>query len=213
LPAFISRRRLSIRMHGQPPVIIEPYNSAWPAKCEEECRRIAPILEPWLVAPLEHIGSTAVPGLPAKAIIDIMGAVRDLQSSRPAIEVLRPFSYCYFPYKADSMHWFCKPSDLERTHHLHLIPIGSELWQERLAFRNHLRIDPATRQAYSGSIRLHCSSETIARRTPMEKQSSSGLFLAAPRPDQARFFRRVIASFDVFAGSRASRFGLIHSRY
>ena len=136
-------------MNGQPPVIIERYDPAWPAKFEDERRLIQPILERWLVAPLEHIGSTAVPGLPAKAVIDIMGAVRDLETSRPAIEALKPLSYCYFPYKADSMHWFCKPSDLERTHHLHLIPIDSKLWHERVAFRNQLRGDRATREAYS----------------------------------------------------------------
>jgi GrpB-like predicted nucleotidyltransferase (UPF0157 family) len=139
----------SNRMHGQPPVIIEPYDPAWPAKFEDECRLITPTLSPWLVAPLEHIGSTAVPGLPAKAVIDIMGAVRDLENSRQAIEALKPLSYCYFPYKADSMHWFCKPSDFERTYHLHLIPIDSGLWHDRLAFRDQLRIDRAAREAYS----------------------------------------------------------------
>jgi GrpB-like predicted nucleotidyltransferase (UPF0157 family) len=135
-------------MHGQPPIIIEPYDPSWPDKFEAECRLIAPILEPWLVAPLEHIGSTAVPGLPAKPVIDVMGAVRDLETSRPAIEALKPFSYCYFPYKAESMHWFCKPSDFERTHHLHLIPMGSRLWHERIIFRDQLRGDQATRHAY-----------------------------------------------------------------
>src|SRR5436309_16072145 len=100
-----------MQMHGQPPIIIESYDPTWPDRFEAECRLIAPILEPWLVAPLEHIGSTSVRGLSAKPVIDIMGAVGDLKTSRPAIEALEPFSYCYFPYKPESMHWFCKPSD------------------------------------------------------------------------------------------------------
>ena len=136
-------------MHGQPPVVIEEYDPTWPAKFEAECDLIAPALEPWLVGPLEHIGSTAVIDLAAKPVIDIMGAVRDLDSSRPAIDALRPHSYCYFPYKADVMHWFCKPSDFERTHHLHLVPFDSELWCERLAFRDTLRRDEVIRRAYS----------------------------------------------------------------
>src|SRR5215472_174176 len=108
-------------MHGQPPVIIEPYDSTWPTRFESERRLLAPVLAPWLVGPIEHIGSTAVPGLPAKPVIDIMAAVRDLPSSTAAIEALRPLSCCYFAYRPDLIHWFCKSSDFERTHHLNLV--------------------------------------------------------------------------------------------
>ena len=135
-------------MYGQPPVVIEPYNPAWPDRFETERRLLLPILAPWLIGPIEHVGSTAVPGLQAKPIIDIMAAVRDLASSVPAIEALRPLHYCYFKYKADVMHWFCKPSDVERTHHLHLVPFGSQLWRDRLAFRDRLRSDAAIRATY-----------------------------------------------------------------
>ncbi len=135
-------------MHGQPPVIIEPYDLAWPGKFEDEKQMLAMVLGPWLVAPIEHIGSTAVPGLPAKPVIDIMCAVRDLPSSKKSINALKPLSYCYYDYKSEEMHWFCKPSDLERTHHLHLVPFESQLWRERLAFRDRLRSDEKIRQAY-----------------------------------------------------------------
>src|SRR5262245_33316148 len=128
-------------MHGQPPIIIEPYDPAWPAKFEAEREALLAVLGPWLVGPIEHIGSTAVPGLAAKPVIDLMGAIRDLSSSRPAIDALRELGYCYFDYKADLMHWFCKPSDFERTHHLHLVPYESQLWRERIAFRDCLRRD------------------------------------------------------------------------
>jgi GrpB-like predicted nucleotidyltransferase (UPF0157 family) len=135
-------------MHGQPPVIIEPYDPRWPAMFEAERAALAGVLAPWLAGPIEHIGSTAVPGLPAKPVIDIMAAVQDLAASRPAIAALSPLSYCYFDYKGEVMHWLCKPSDLERTHHLHLVPFASPLWRERLAFRDALRRDPALRAAY-----------------------------------------------------------------
>ena len=136
-------------MHGQPPIIIEPYDPAWPARFESERLLLAPVLAPWLVGPIEHVGSTAVAGLPAKPIIDIMAAVGDLPSSAPAIEALRPLSYCYFEYQAHVMHWFCKPSDHERTHHLHLVPLDSTLWRDRLAFRDSLRADAAIRRSYA----------------------------------------------------------------
>lgn len=135
-------------MHGQPPVIIEPYDSAWPRTFDSERLLLARVLAPWLVGPIEHVGSTAVPGLAAKPVIDIMAAVRDLPSSMPAIEALRPLSYCYFEYKADVMHWFCKPSDQDRTHHLQLVPFASPLWRDRLAFRDRLRADASTRRSY-----------------------------------------------------------------
>jgi GrpB-like predicted nucleotidyltransferase (UPF0157 family) len=136
-------------MYVQPQVIIEPYDSSWPEKFESEGLLLAPVLAPWLVGPIEHVGSTAVPGLAAKPVIDIMAAVRDLPSSMPAIEALKSSSYCYFEYRADVMHWFCKPSPVERTHHLHLIPFDSSLWRDRLAFRDRLRSDAATRGSYT----------------------------------------------------------------
>ena len=136
-------------MNDPPPVIIQPYDPTWPAKFETEKRVLTVVLARWLAGPIEHIGSTAVPGLPAKPVIDIMGAVHDLPSSQPAIEALRSLNYCYFPYKADAMHWFCKPGPSNRTHHLHLVPFESQLWRERLAFRNSMRSDAVTREAYT----------------------------------------------------------------
>lgn len=136
-------------MQGQPPVVIEPYDSTWPVKFEAERALLVSVLSPWLSGPIEHIGSTAVPGLPAKPVIDIMAAVGDLPSSTPAIEALKRLHYCYFDYQADRMHWFCKPSDFARTHHLHLIPWTSQLWRDRLAFRDRLRSDEVTRRCYA----------------------------------------------------------------
>jgi GrpB-like predicted nucleotidyltransferase (UPF0157 family) len=145
-------------VHGQPPIVIEPHDVAWPAMFEAERDLLAPVLAPWAAGPIEHIGSTAVPGLPAKPIIDIMAGVRDLAASRPAIEALKPLSYCYFDYKGDVLHWFCKPSDQERTHHLHLVPYESPLWRERLAFRDRLRADAAVRAAYR-DLKLRLAAE------------------------------------------------------
>lgn len=136
-------------MHGQPRIVIEPYDPAWPAMFEAERILLEETLAPWLAGPVEHIGSTAIPGLPAKPIIDIAGPVFDLESSRPAIEAAARLSYYFFPYKPDEFHWFCKPSDFERTHHLHLIPVGAPLWRERLLFRDYLRAHSDAAAAYA----------------------------------------------------------------
>lgn len=73
----------------------------------------------WIVGGIHHVGSTAVPGLEAKPIIDILAGVRDLQDSRACFEPLAQLGYMYAPYLADEMHWFCKPDPSRRTHHLH----------------------------------------------------------------------------------------------
>lgn len=131
------------------PVIVVPYDSSWPDKFECERQVLSHVLAPWLAGPIEHVGSTAVPGLAAKPVIDIMVAVEDLDVSCPAIPAAEALGYIYWPYKADIMHWFCKPSDAHRTHHLHLVPFGSRLWQARLGFRDALRADAALAQEYA----------------------------------------------------------------
>ena len=79
-------------------VHLEDYDPIWPARFALERQRLAEVLEPWMAGPIEHVGSTAIPGLRAKPIIDIMVAVRTLEESRPAIDVLRGLSYLYFPH-------------------------------------------------------------------------------------------------------------------
>ena len=131
------------------PVEIVSYSDDWPALFAAENALLQLALKPWLVAKIEHIGSTAVLGLQAKPTIDIMAPVQDLASSIRAIEAAQAVGYCYYPYKPDQMHWFCKPSPAVRTHHLHLVPWQSRLWQERIAFRDALRMSPSLAQEYA----------------------------------------------------------------
>ena len=132
------------------PVIIVPYDAAWPRQFEVERAVLELALAPWLVdGSIVHIGSTAVPGLAAKPVIDIMAGVRSLAESRACIEVLAPLGYCYAPYAADVEHWFCKPSPSRRTHHLHVIERGHPEFARRLAFRDHLRTHPDAAAEYA----------------------------------------------------------------
>lgn len=121
------------------PVDLAPYDLSWAGQFEQEAHALLRALAPWLVGPIEHIGSTAVPGLTAKPVIDIMAGVETLEASRPAIAALANLEYCYAPYRADTEHWFCKPSPAFRTHHLHLVPVGSPQWIATIAFRDYLR--------------------------------------------------------------------------
>jgi len=131
------------------PILLVDYDPAWPAAFESERGRLSEVLGEWLTGPIEHIGSTAVPGLRAKPVLDIMAGVESLTASRPAIQAVARLNYVHFPYRADVMHWFCKPSPAQRTHHLHLVPFGSPLWNERLLFRDVLRSDRAVAAEYA----------------------------------------------------------------
>jgi len=136
------------------PIYIVPYDASWPARFTEERAALAHVLSPWLAGPIEHIGSTAVPGLVAKPVIDIMAAVASLDASRPALSALVALHYVYFPYSRGDhafgcAHWLCKPSDEVRTHHLHLVPFGSALWHDRLRFRDRLRSDARVAAEYA----------------------------------------------------------------
>jgi GrpB-like predicted nucleotidyltransferase (UPF0157 family) len=131
------------------PIEIVPYDASWPRRFEEERDALARAIRGWIVGAIEHVGSTAVPGLAAKPVIDIMAGVKDLDSSRPAIPALEAIGYCYAPYRPDDEHWFCKPSPAYRTHHLHLIPYGGPSWLRTLAFRDHLRAHPEAAAEYA----------------------------------------------------------------
>lgn len=136
-------------MPDDAPVELVSYDSRWPQLFLEEHDLLHPVLHPWLKGPIEHIGSTAVPGLMAKPVIDIMAAVETLEGSKGAIAAVRDLDYLYAPYRADVEHWFCKPRPSFRTHHLHLVPHGSGAWIAALAFRDRLRNDRAVAVEYS----------------------------------------------------------------
>ena len=127
---------------------LSEYDYEWPSKFEAERDFFVGVIGQWLCGGVQHVGSTSVPGLIAKPVIDIMFGVKTLEESRQAIDVLVKHGYVYFPYKKDVMHWFCKPSDAFRTHHLHLIPYESPLWNERIKFRNLLLSDKDVANEY-----------------------------------------------------------------
>jgi GrpB-like predicted nucleotidyltransferase (UPF0157 family) len=131
-------------------VHIVDYVPAWPGAFRVEAAALERIIGAWVTGGIHHVGSTAVPGLSAKPVIDILVGVESLEASRPCIELLAPLQYLYSPYRAEVMHWFCKPDPSKRTHHLHLVPTGSPRYVEELAFRNYLRAHPARAGAYEG---------------------------------------------------------------
>lgn len=122
------------------------YDPSWPTLFAAEATRLRAVLAPNLILGLEHFGSTAIPGLAAKPIIDILIAVPSLAAAREtAIAPLEDLGYLhwYDNPKTDRM-FFVKglpPHGARRTHHVHMTEPSGEMWQ-RLAFRDYLRTHP-----------------------------------------------------------------------
>src|SRR5471032_2859628 len=133
-------------------VEIVDYDPRWPVLFDEEARRLREVLDPSLVVGLEHFGSTAIPGLPAKPIVDILVAVRSLVAAQGTfVEALRGLEYVYWADnpKKDRM-FFVKgmpPFGSKRSHHVHVTEPQGEMWQ-RLAFRDYLRAHPEEAETY-----------------------------------------------------------------
>jgi GrpB-like predicted nucleotidyltransferase (UPF0157 family) len=108
-----------------------------------EKAQLGELLAPWLAGGIHHIGSTSVPGLAAKPTVDMMAGVASLEESRAAYEPLLTAGWESTPHRPGIAHHFGKPGFA-----LHLTEPGSDLWRERLAFRDALRADPELAAEY-----------------------------------------------------------------
>jgi GrpB-like predicted nucleotidyltransferase (UPF0157 family) len=132
---------------------VVPYDPEWPRRFEAERRRLEPVLAPWLAGGIHHIGSTAVPGIAAKPLIDMLAGVRELEAAREASGVLAVAGWKETPHRPDVAHHFSKDG-----FGLHLAEVGSTLWRERLGFRDALRADPDLARDYE-SLKLRLARE------------------------------------------------------
>jgi GrpB-like predicted nucleotidyltransferase (UPF0157 family) len=135
-------------------VRLNSYDCDWPRRYTDEASLLRDILGSEILG-LEHIGSTAIPEMPAKPTIDLLLAVSSYDRFLPLVEQLDDIGYLYTPSsEADKIgrRVFRKgPKDMAkpRTHHLHVTKAGSYYWQRIIAFRNYLRDHPAEAAAYA----------------------------------------------------------------
>jgi GrpB-like predicted nucleotidyltransferase (UPF0157 family) len=137
--------------------VVSPYSDQWPGLFQRERDRLLRVLGPWPPSDVEHVGSTAIPGMAAKPVIDMIAGVIDLGAAHGAADPLRAFDYHYRPHRPEAL-LFDKPhigSWRGHTHHLHLTEVNSDLWRERLAFRDALRADPSLVEEYNAWKRQH----------------------------------------------------------
>lgn len=135
----------------EPVELCEP-NSDWPRRGVHECRRLEELLAQWLTRPVEHVGSTAVPGLAAKPILDLQAATADLGVVGAVAATLAPDGWHFVDPDLDQRPWrrfFVKVSGGRRCAHLHLMTGDCLRWHDQLAFRDELCASPSLRAAYA----------------------------------------------------------------
>jgi GrpB-like predicted nucleotidyltransferase (UPF0157 family) len=111
---------------------------------EQERDRVAAVFDG--VVGIEHVGSTSVPGLSAKPVVDVLIGLSQLDVSKEQIATMESLGYAYLgEYGVPGRLFFRKHP---RTHHVHVVQHGGEHWERQLTFRNALRSDPDERRRY-----------------------------------------------------------------
>lgn len=148
LPVLFPGWEEAARISQPDPIVVVPYDSSWPGSFSEWRAKLGRALEPTEVR-IEHVGSTAVPGLAAKPVIDIMVAVPDVAAE--ADYVSRVESCGVMMRSRDEGHSYFRPPPPEpRVVQVHVVDLGSD-WQRRhLLFRDYLRAHPDAAAAYGG---------------------------------------------------------------
>jgi GrpB-like predicted nucleotidyltransferase (UPF0157 family) len=133
-------------------VRVVDYDPGWPGRFAEQKVLVERLLRPWLAGPVEHIGSTAVPGLRAKPVIDLLAPVRSLSAARAATPVLAGAGWLFWPEDPCSCYrlWFLRPRPEARTHHLQVVEQGHPQARALLVFRDVLGTDAGLRREYAG---------------------------------------------------------------
>ena len=134
------------------PIVIVDYDPRWPALFERERAKIEVVIGDLLARAVEHIGSTAVPNLAAKPIVDMCAIVRDIDDLAAQEGRLESIGWLAAPEPSDVQdrrRSYCTPSVARRTHHLHVVEATSSAWRGWLAFRDHLRAHPDDASAYA----------------------------------------------------------------
>lgn len=133
-------------------IVVRPHDPVWAERFRVERQRLEPLLQPWIVRPIEHIGSTAVPGLDAKPIIDMLAVVENIDAFDAAVDAPVGLGWHAAPEPSDvdvRRRSWCRPNAARRTHHLHIVEEWSDHWRSWIAFRDILRKHPSAAAQYA----------------------------------------------------------------
>lgn len=128
------------------PIVIVDYDANWSYLYEQEKSRIIDSLGN-TVTDIQHIGSTSVPGLAAKPIIDILLGLKQIPPSPTQVLSLENLGYLYLDeFGIPGRHYFRR--GMPRTHQIHVVQVNSDFWQRHILFRDFLRTHPQAAQQY-----------------------------------------------------------------
>jgi GrpB-like predicted nucleotidyltransferase (UPF0157 family) len=134
-------------------VEVVAYDRAWPRRAEAEIRRILKATGGKFVA-VEHIGSTSVPGLAAKPVIDLLGEVADIAQADACNSALKALGYqARGEYGIPGRRYFCREEGARHTHHLHVFATGDPGLERHRALRDYLRAHNGEADVY-GALKV-----------------------------------------------------------
>lgn len=172
-------------------VQIVDHDARWREQFAQQRDLLSPPLGSFLSGPIEHVGSTAVPGLAAKPIIDILAPVTSLAKAHLAVPILQAAGWLFWPSDPNRSWrlWFLRPRPEARTHHLYLIEGDDPHVQELRVFRDLLRSRPDLRQRYE-LLKHHLAQTrrddreayTVAKRQFVETALRGAGITPQPRP-------------------------------
>ncbi len=144
-------------------VRVVPYSPDWPRLFEEEKAHLLSVIGDY-VLDIQHVGSTSIPGMPAKPILDIGIAVRNFEEARVCIPPIEGLGYEYRgEFGIPRRHYFTKGEP--RTHHIHMNEATSQDWNRQITFRDYLRQHLELAQEYA-ELKLE-----LAQRYPNDRDA------------------------------------------
>lgn len=132
-------------------IMIMEYDPDWPELFEQQRQVLEQAFDGCFLRPIEHIGSTSVPGLPAKPIIDMLAVIEDYDKFADEIGRFAAIGWVLAPEPGEAearKYSVCFPSIEHRSHHLHIVEPDWG-WQDLLLYRDYLRAHPADAADYA----------------------------------------------------------------
>ena len=155
-------------------VEVWPYDASWPQRFAAEARAIAAALGETAVR-IEHVGSTAVPGLAAKPIVDIQLSVPSLEANRSYREPLEALGYVHHPDDDQAHELFFKPAEgWPHDFQVHVCSGGGDWERRHIEVRDYLRAHPTEADAYEG-LKKELATRHAADRAAYQDGKSSFL--------------------------------------
>jgi GrpB-like predicted nucleotidyltransferase (UPF0157 family) len=168
------------------PIEIVQWRPEWARQAEEEIRALEILLSPWLTAGIEHVGSTAVQGLVAKPVLDLMAGVASLDTDAEVAEVLAVNDWHFVPPDLDDRpfrRFFVKVQEGRRLAHLQIIESSNSRWSDQLTFRDSLRADESLANDYAELKRRLAAEHAEDREAYTEAKSNFIQSVLRPNDD------------------------------